>query len=305
VGWGGAGMNDKRRKVAGVNMYRYKIDVWRPSWLLAEMRIGSLRRVFPALVGVWVAATASEAAVGMPVRVEAWRLLADGDAAAAAAEFARFEDREARVGRGAALLAVQPRTAAGLERARTIFEGVVEEAIHDDWSVMAAFLLARWYQLHAIETDAAEGERRLLALLEASAGHPWADAAAPKLAIVWLRADLDDAEYARREERLAGLLQRVLDPAALRDARLAMADAALRHGADHGRALPLFRALAAEAEALRPSLRARVLFQAAESAAALGLAEEAVAGWRRFVVEFPNDARTGEAKRRAEEIFSR
>ncbi len=238
-------------------------------------------------------------------QAEAWRRLAAGEAAAAAADFARGEGREARVGRAAALLAAQPRTAATLERARTLLEGVVEEQLHDDWAVMAEYLLARWHQAHALQPDPAEGERRLLALLEARAGHPWADAAAPKLAIAWFAAERDAAEFARREERFAEILERVRDPAARRDARLVWADAALRLGPDHARALPHFRALAEEAEALRPSLRARVLFQVAESAAALGLGEEAVEGWRRFAREFPHDARAGEARRRAEEMISR
>lgn len=236
---------------------------------------------------------------------EAWRLLAAGEVATAAADFARGGDREARVGRATALLAAQPRTAATLERARALLEGVVEEKLQDDWAVMAEYLLARWHEVHAITPDPAEGEKRLLALLEARAGHPWADAAASKLAIAWFAAERDEAEFARKERSFAGLLERVRDAAARRDARLVVADAALRLGPDHVRALPHFRALAEEAEALRPSLRARVLFQVAESAAALGLREEAAAGWRRFAEEFPNDARTGEARRRAEEVSSR
>lgn len=271
----------------------------------------ALRRMGPVLCGVLIAVLASvpdgraaDAPVTTaPARVEAWSLLAAGEATAAAAQFARSEDRESRVGRGAALLAAQPRTAAGLQRSRQLLQDVVDESLQDDWEVMAEFLLARWYQLHAIETDEAEGERRLLALLERRAGHPWADAAAPKLVIAWLQPTLDDAEYARREARLDSLLERVRDAGALRDARLARADAALRRGADHGRALPHYRALVEEAEALRPTLRARVMFQAAESAAALGLHDEAAEGWRRFVAEFPNDFRAGEAKRRAEAIL--
>ncbi len=234
---------------------------------------------------------------------EAWRKLAAGEAAAA--DFGRSEGREARVGRAVAALAAQPRTAAALERARALLEDVVPEEIQDDWAVMAEYLLARWHEAHAIEPDRAEGERRLLALLEARAGHPWADAAAPKLAIAWFAAERDAAEFARKEGRFAPLLERVRDAAARRDARLVLADAALRLGPDHARALPHYRALAEEAEALRPSLRARVLFQVAESAAALGLREEAAEGWRRFAREFPTDARAAEARRRAAEVLSR
>jgi tetratricopeptide (TPR) repeat protein len=298
-------------KDSRVNMYRYKIDKRLRGGFKKGMLKDTIRRLALALLCVLPAAIpvamagASGIAVTQPERAEAWRLLADGDAAAAAADFGRHGDREARVGLGTALLAVQPRTAAGLERARQILEAVVEERIQDDWSVMAAFLLARWHQVHAIEPDAAEGERRLIALLMERAGHPWADAAAPKLAISWLKSGLDEVEYARREERLAALLLQVRDPAALRDTRLVMADSALRRGGDHARALPHYRALAAEAEELRPSLRARVLFQVAESAAALGLDEEAVAGWRRFFTEFPNDSRSGEASRRLKEVLSR
>ncbi|MCU0791696.1 MAG: hypothetical protein MUE42_02325 [Opitutaceae bacterium] len=266
-------------------------------------RLLFLRVLFVVIFSIHCArAGGGPAGVVEPGMTEAWRLLASGDASAARMEFERLENREARVGLGVALLAVQPRTAAGLERARRLFEDVAAEPSKDDWTVLATYLLARWHQLHAIAPDAAEGERRLLALLEEHAGHPWADVAAPKLAIAWLNAGVDDAEHGRREERLRGLLGRLKDPGAIRDARLAMADAALRRNANHRSALPHYLALLEEADALRPSLRARVLFQAAESSLALGLKEEARAGWLRFLSEFPNDYRAGEATRRAKEI---
>lgn len=293
-----------------VKIYRYEIDTRRQGCFTKGMIKSLVRRLSLIVFSVTLLTTleliakAEETVTVEPVRTEAWRLLAEGDASAAAASFSRYKDREARVGHGTALLTVQPRTAAGLQRSRQLLEDVVKEPIQDDWSVMAAFLLARWYQLHSLEPDAAEGERRLLDLLEARAGHPWADAAAPKLVIAWLTPDLNETEYTQREARMAAILSRVRDPGAMRDARLAMADAALHRGADHTRALPHYRALVAEAAALRPSLRARVMFQAAESAAALGFNEEASAAWRRFMFEFPNDSRAGEARRRAEAILS-
>jgi len=238
---------------------------------------------------------------------EAWDELArlnpnvarDGFAAVTAAQPA---EREARFGLALASLNTQPRRAATLAAARREFTALRDENPRDDFGIGATYYLARLDQILDDPPNPVAAVAGYRALLAAHPGHPYAELAAPKLAILLLYDDVTPAIWELRLVELTALLPRLQSPEACRDTRLVLADALIKLQRDHARAYPLLvHCLEHNLIARMPRLNA-VRLQAAESARQLGRESEAIAHYTRYVEQFPHDVKTPEVRRRLGEL---
>ncbi len=206
--------------------------------------------------------------------------------------------REARLGEALAQLNAQPRSEARLADARRLFESLRAENPADDAGIAATYYLARLRQIHDYATDRTPAILAYRALLAAHPGHPIAELAAPKLAILLLYDDVAPAVWDQRAQEIFTLLPQLQSPEARRDTRLILADALIKLRRDHARAYPLL------AHCLDANLIVRVqrlnsaLLQAAESARILGRNSEAAAYYARYLEQFPRDIKSSEVRHR-------
>ncbi len=214
-------------------------------------------------------------------------------------------DRDARLGEAVSLLNVEPQTDDSIARASGLFESLRSGEKGDEAAVGAAYYLARIAQLHAAAPDRDAVVRDFRDLIARHPRSPYAQLAAPKLAILLLYDDVPAAEWQRRAREVEDLIPTLSTPAARRDTRLVLAGALIRLRGDHARAYPLITQCLAENLVIRPSHLNSLLLQAAESARVLGKNGEAAAYYRKFLSDFPSDMKTDEIRRRLELLVRR
>lgn len=206
--------------------------------------------------------------------------------------------REARLGEALSLLQLRSRTPANISAAVGLLETLRQENASDDIGIGAAYYLARIAQLHSFAPDRAAAVAGYRALLAAHPEHPYAQLAAPKLALLLLYDDVPADEWERRVTEIQALIPQLTAPEAARDTRLTLAVALIRLRHDHTRAYPLLAScLSAKTVTRMPRLNT-VLVQAAESAQKLGKNSEAAGYYADFLVNFPHDMKSDEIRRR-------
>jgi len=207
-------------------------------------------------------------------------------------------DRESRLGAALAWLQQRARTPENVAAAGRLLEALRRENDGDDAGIGAAYYLARIAQVHSFTPDRAAALAGYRGLLADHPGHPYAQLAAPKLALLLLYDDVPPDEWERRVAEIQALIPRLTAPEALRDTRLTLAMALIRLRQDHARAYPLLASCLGAGTVKRMPRLNTVLVQAAESARILGKESEAAAYYANFLGEFPQDAKSDEIRRR-------
>lgn len=210
--------------------------------------------------------------------------------------------REIEFGEAVALLNAQPRSEAKLAEARRLFTAVQEQNPDDDTGIAATYYLARLRQIHDYAPDRTAAVLAYRALLAAHPGHPVAELAAPKLALLLLFDDVPATVWEQRVQEISDLLPRLRSPEARRDTRLILADALIQLRRDHARAYPLLVYCLDENLIVRPQRLNTALLQAAESARFLDRTAEAAALYTRYLDQFPRDIKASEIRARLDAL---
>lgn len=210
--------------------------------------------------------------------------------------------REVHLGEALALLNAQPRSETNLAEARRIFEALATTGPDDEIGIAAAYYLARLRQIHDDTTDDTAAMLDYRALLQAHPGHPIAELAAPKLAILLLYADVAMDRWEQHVQEILTLLPSLQSLEARRDTRLILADALLKLRRDHARAYPLITYCLRENLVVRSYRLNTLLLQAAESARVLGFKTEAAGFYRSFLENAPYDVKSAEVRLRLAQL---
>lgn len=236
-----------------------------------------------------------------------WEALANYQAEAALETFAAGEkspdpavQREARFGRGVALLTRQPVTAGQVAEARSLFRALAENSA-DDFALGARFYLGRIAQHHQETPDPDEAARQFRQLLAEHPDSVWAQSALSRLALLQLYA-LDpgfspDQRIAAAEQ----LLRQARAPAAEGEVHIAIAEAIFYYRLPGVRALP--HLLAAERLGGYDRVgRADILLQIAELSRLAGEKQQAAKFYHLFLDENPRDTANFNARMHLAEV---
>jgi hypothetical protein len=234
------------------------------------------------------------AAVPAPPPLDAaWELgaqLAFADSARAFAQVGAA--REARLGRAVMLLNAQPKSAAHVATARALLTALRTEQPDDEPGIAALYYLARIAQFHEEKPDLATARTRFGELAARHEDNFYGQLARLKLATLELYAPAAPATAAIDRVTAAETLGAPLRHAAIaRDFHLLVAEACLRFDLPLGRALDHFLAADATGAPVREIVRSSLFIQIAECARQSGRAAIAHRYYRRFLAEFPRDAR--------------
>jgi len=208
--------------------------------------------------------------------------------------------REARFGRGVALLDRQPVSPSQVEEARAIFAELADSGT-DDFAAGARFFLGRIAQHHLAQADAAEAARQFRRLIAEHENSVWAQSALGRLALVEIyELNLDKAPTARLAEA-EKLLRHAHLPAAESEVHLAIADAIFFYRLPPSPALP--HLLAAEKLGRMDwTVRMDVLVQIAELSRLEGNRAQAAKFYRQFLAENPRELRHYNVQQRLAEM---
>ncbi len=241
------------------------------------------------LVLAAVTAAGSELAAG-------WQALAGYRAAPALQVFDRYlaaadpaVAREARFGRGVALLDKQPVTFAQIAEARALFTALADSG-GDDPAQGARFFLGRIAQHHQPQPDPAEAARQFRRLIAEHENSVWAQSALGRLALLELYGPDPSVPPATRVAAAEKLLAHTHTPVAESELHLAIAEAVFFHRLPAAGALP--HLLAAERLGrLDWTARTETLVQIAELSRLTGNRPQAAKYYRTFLAENPRDLR--------------
>jgi hypothetical protein len=208
--------------------------------------------------------------------------------------------REARFGRGVALLDLQPVSPAQIEEARGLLTALAESG-DDDIAAGARFFLGRIAQHHQAKPDAAEAARQFRLLLAGHEPSVWAQSAVSRLALL----ELYELDPARPPAAGVAAAEQLLAHAHTADAQcelhLAIANAIFYHRLPVGGALP--HLLAAERLGrMNWTARSETLVEIAELSRLSGQREQAAKFYRLFLAENPRDLRHYIVKERLAEV---
>ncbi len=227
---------------------------------------------------------------------EAWAAAATGLFADAHAHFATqapdsdgVADHEAQLGRAVTLLQLQPKTETRIRAAADVLDTLLAST-SGEIAANARFFRARIEHVHRSTPDLPAAVQHYERLIADHPGHPLAEQAVVKLAIIQLyrqqsRPDLEMrfTEFAARTEDLAST-------GARRDLHLLLGETALRFNLGERAALDHFLA-ALEAGILLRSVRADTLVRSGELAVRLGQTDVARHHYQLFLDEFQRDPR--------------
>jgi len=198
----------------------------------------------------------------------------------------------ARLGQALTLLGTQPKTAGNIARAEDLLRALAAESPRSDPGLTARYFLARIAQLHAFTPDPDRAVEHYETLIALAPDHPLAQLGTVKLIVLQLHDPaLTTALRREQSDSFAARAMILPDPAARRDAALALADVALRLDEDPRRALVLLQRADAEACFAREATQANVWFQIMTLAHELGDNTLADATARRFLDRFLRDPR--------------
>ena len=263
-----------------------------------------MRTVLALLVGLVLVAPARAAADEL---APGWQSLTNFRARQALEVFDRHLPdanpavaREARFGRGVALLDRQPVTPVQIAEARALFTALADSGT-DDSAQGARFFLGRIAQHHLAIPDAAEAARQFRRLLAMDENSVWAQSALGRLALLEIY-ELNPAwTPAARLGEAEKLLAHAHTPSARSDVHYAIADAVFFYRLAPAGALPHLL----EAERLGRldwTARAEVLVQIAELSRLTGNRPQAAQFYRTFLKENPRDLRDYIVKERLAEV---
>lgn len=208
--------------------------------------------------------------------------------------------REARFGRGVALLDRQPVSPSQVEEARTILTGLADSGT-DEFAAGARFFLGRIAQHHLAEPDAPEAARQFRRLIAEHENSIWAQSALARLALVEIYELDQDKAPATRIAEAEKLLAHAHTPAAESEVHLAIADAIFFYRLPSAPALP--HLLAAEKLGrLDWVVRMDVLVQIAELSRLEGNRAQAAKFYRQFLKENPRELRHYNVQQRLAEM---
>ena len=208
--------------------------------------------------------------------------------------------REARFGRGVALLTRQPVTASQVEEARELFRALAESGT-DEFAQGARFYLGRIAQHHQEQPDPEEAARQFRQLLAEHERSVWAPSALGRLALLQLYALDPGFTPAQRIAAAERLLAQAHVPAAEGEVRVAIAEAIFYYRLPAQLALPHLLA----AERLGGSDRAGradLLLQIAELSRLAGLKAQAARYYHLFLRENPRDTANYNARMHLAEV---
>lgn len=210
--------------------------------------------------------------------------------------------READFGVALMLLNKQPKTEANIQQAADLFAQVGAGG-DDDLSVLAAYYGARIEQMHRFEPNSAAAIALYNSLIESHPGHPIAEVAISKRAVLEIYDDSPLEAKRARLEQLATLAPTLQYPPARRDLHLLLADSYARLFQDNQNTLA--ELLAADAEGIeRPKNRSDVWVRIGELARLTGQPELARRYYKKFLESFRRDNRTFTVRQRLEALPS-
>ncbi len=225
----------------------------------------------------------------------AWRLASKLLIAEARTEFERTAARddgdalEAKFGLATVLLSTQPKTEGNIDEAARLFDEVAA-ADSGDLGIAALFHRARIEQIHRFEPDRDRGAVLFADLAAKHPGHPLADEAIVKRAIIELYEEMTPEDRRTRIEEFASLSPAMGFGPARRDLHLVLADASARYLRDDE--LTLNQLLSADEIGIaRRETRAGHWVRIGRLAEATGRSDVAVDYYARFVRDFPRDSR--------------
>ncbi len=199
------------------------------------------------------------------------------------------EARRARLGEALSLLAQPSPVPDRVGRARTILTALAAEGA-DDVALGARFYLARLAEFSAEPADPALAATEFRRLIAEHPDSAWAQAAVPRLAILLLYTPAGPAEPAARFAAAEALGASARQPGAVAELQLVLSDAIFHYKLPDGLALPHLYA-AERTGALDPATRGDVLVQIAELERLGGHPAQATEYYRKFLAEYPRDAR--------------
>jgi len=221
----------------------------------------------------------------------AWQQLATFQAKEALETFVSDPRPEARLGQALSLLALQPSTQNNVDRAESLLRTLADDPQNPAYAD-ALYFLARIAQVHRTIPDPDEALRRYSVLMEAIPGHPLAQLAEVKVAILRLYV-LPHPEAVAGRDLFAELDTRggsLTDPDALRDFYTVLADAAAHFEIDFERRYAFLRKIDATGRT-GGNMRADLLVRLGETARLLERPAEARTYYERFLAEFPRNNR--------------
>lgn len=196
-----------------------------------------------------------------------------------------------RFGYALALLNAQPRTSGSVEKARDLFSAIAADPASDrDLAIQARYFLGRIFQIHQVEPDFAAAAQVYRALATEFPGHPVAQTAVVRLALVLIYDPFDKTEKGVRFSELETYAPILEHRAARRDYHYVMGVGYLSMDLSKERALHHL-VEADRAGIIQARTRASVLVRIGELARILERPELARQNYRRFLNEFPRDAR--------------
>jgi len=258
-----------------------------------------LRLLLPAFLAL-IPATAAELTVGWEAlgRYQADEALQVFAAGAKSADPAVA--REARLGRGVALLTRQPVTSGQVNESRQVFTELANSGA-DEPAQAARFFLGRIAQHHQEQPDPAEAARQFRQLIAEHERSTWAQSALGRLALLELYALNPAATPEQRIATVEALLPRAHVPAAEGELHLAIAEAIFFYRLPPQPALPHLLATERLGGYDRVG-RADVLLQIAELSRLAGLRAQAAKFYHLFLAENPRDTANYNARMHLAEV---
>lgn len=202
--------------------------------------------------------------------------------------FAALEERDARFGQAVTLLIQQPKTDGNIQQAHDM---LAELARGDgELAISALYYLGRIEQSHRSTPDPAAAAGHYRKLIAEHPGHPKAELALVKLAIIELYEVVADDVRRGRFATFLGRVATLRTAEHRRDLHVVLADAALRFG--YSPEIALDQLLAADAIGfVRPLMRANMWVRIGNLAAETGRHEVARDYYTRFLDTFQRDNR--------------
>lgn len=160
----------------------------------------------------------------------AWQTTASGLFDEANIEFASAQGDEARLGEAVTMILRQPKTNGNLHHAATLLANLIRRSPGSPSSIGAYYYLGRIEQTHRNPPNLPEAKRIFRELIAAHPGHPYADLATVKLAIIELYEPLSPDERRSRFDALVALAPGLRSRSSRRDLSMLLADTAQRFG---------------------------------------------------------------------------